>query len=409
MGRFFLCCTNKRPFIRLHGIEIVVEQALDIFAMGKITIEFNDTEDIAMAIPLLLALSICPAMLGTQEGIRQSQAQNRREEHRSRRCNLMVSCIKPSNRKREIDGTLVMLKDAKVTVDSSTPCQRWNVAKLPVGQLYLATHNLSEGHLFAGYYLPYPDSTYEGLVSTISDDPPMLNWIYVDKNTHEVKYGERSAAQQHLTGPFDCTRQDRRLTLEGWEGFAAVEELPGIWALYFDRDDDGLVTKVPLGTRVLEVELDRREKKEPKPSSDEKQSQTEQDDERAEQRESVDGAAETDSHDHPDATLGQGGRGMTSDRVDSLDSTYSEEDVRLARSGVASGEHHHVDDLPGTPSVTTDVVSRSPLSWGYSEDDSNFFVDSPTPGSSNFPVEHVREERRTVYETPYVEDEDPIP
>lgn len=378
--------------------------------MGKITIEFNDTEDIAMAIPLLLALSICPAMLGTQEGIRQSQAQNRREEHRSRRCNLMVSCIKPSVRKREIDGTLVMLKDAKVTVDSSTPCQRWNLTKLPVGQLYLATHNLSEGHLFAGYYLPYPDSTYEGLVSTISNDPPMLNWIYVDKNTHEVKYGERSAAQQHLTGPFDCTRQDRRLTLEGWEGFAAVEEVPGIWALYFDRDDDGLVTKVPLGTRVLEVELNRREKKEPKPSSDEKQSQTEQDDERAEQRESVDGAAETDSHDRPDATLGQGGRGMASDRVDSLDSTYSEEGVRLARSGVASDEHHHVDDLPGTPSVTTDVVSRSPLSWGYSEDDSNLFVDSPTPGSSNFPVEHVvREERRTVYETPYVEDEDAIP
>ncbi|KAK9444114.1 hypothetical protein VB005_02310 [Metarhizium brunneum] len=357
--------------------------------MGKITIEFNDTEDIAMAIPLLLALSICPAMLGTQEGIRQSQAQNRREEHRSRRCNLMVSCIKPSVRKREIDGTLVMLKDAK---------------------LYLATHNLPGGHLFAGYYLPYPDSTYEGLVSTISNDPPMLNWIYVDKNTHEVKYGERSAAQQHLTGPFDCTRQDRRLTLEGWEGFAAVEELPGIWALYFDRDDDGLVTKVPLGTRVLEVELNRREKKEPKPSSDVEQPQTDQDDERAEQRETVDGAAETDSHDHPDATLGQGGRGMASDRVDSLDSTYSEEGVRLARSGVSSGEHHHVDDLPGTPSVTTDVVSRSPLSWGYSEDDSNFFVDSPTPASSNFPVEHVvREERRTVYETPYVEDEDPIP
>ena len=102
----------------------------------------------------------------------------------------------------------------------------------------------------------------------------MLNWIYVDKNTHEVKYGVRAEAQEHLTGPFDCTRQDRRMTLEGWEGFAAVEEFPGIWALYFDRDDDGLVTKVPMGTRVLEVELTRREKKEPKPESDPNQPQT---------------------------------------------------------------------------------------------------------------------------------------
>ena len=130
------------------------------------------------------------------------------------------------------------------------------------------------GHPFAGYFLPYPDSKYEGLVSTIADDPPMLNWIYVDKNTYEVKYGVRADAQEHLTGPFDCTRQDRRMTLEGWEGFAAVEEFPGIWALYFDRDDDGLVTKVPMGTRVLEVELTRREKKEKKPEPDPTQPQT---------------------------------------------------------------------------------------------------------------------------------------
>ncbi|KAG8411705.1 hypothetical protein J3458_015292 [Metarhizium acridum] len=380
--------------------------------MGKITIEFKDSQDIAMAIPLLLALSICPAMLGAQEGIRQSQSQNRREEHRSRRCNLMVSCIKPSVRKREIDGTLIVLKDAKVMIDSSSPSQTFDVAKLLVGQLYLATHNPSSnnavGHLFAGYYLPYPDSAYEGLVSTISNDPPMLNWIYVDKNTHEVKYGERSAAQGHITGPFDCTRQDRRLTLEGWEGFAAVEESPGIWALYFDRDDDGLITKVPVGTRVLEVELYRREKKEPKPSGDIKQPRTDEDNERAAQRESVDEAARSDFHGHSDATFGQGGRGMASDHVDSLDS--SDEDLRLACSGVGSCEHHHRDDLPGTPSATTDVVSRSPLSWGYSGDDENSLIDSSTLGSGELPVENVvREERGTVYEAPHVEDEDQMP
>ena len=58
------------------------------------------------------------------------------------------------------------------------------------------------------------------------------------------------------------------MTCEGWEGFCAVEELPGIWALYYDRDDDGLRSKVAMGTRVLEVELTRREKKEPKPVPD---------------------------------------------------------------------------------------------------------------------------------------------
>ncbi|KAK5627375.1 hypothetical protein RRF57_003090 [Xylaria bambusicola] len=130
------------------------------------------------------------------------------------------------------------------------------------------------GYPFSGYYLPYPDTKYEGLVSTISDDPPVLNWIYVDKETYEVKYGLRTDAQPHLTGPFDCTRQDRRMTFEGWEGFVAVEDYPGMWALYFDRDDDGLATKVPMGTRVLEVELTRREKKERKPEPDPNQPQT---------------------------------------------------------------------------------------------------------------------------------------
>ena len=119
------------------------------------------------------------------------------------------------------------------------------------------------GHPFAGYYLPYPDTSYEGLVSTICDDPPVLNWIYVDSDTYQVKYGLRVEAQPNITGPFDCTRQDRRMTLEGWEGFVVVEEpeQPGTWSLYFDRDDNGLRGKVAGGRRVLEVELWRREKR----------------------------------------------------------------------------------------------------------------------------------------------------
>lgn len=88
-----------------------------------------------------------------------------------------------------------------------------------------------------------------------------MNWVYVDKDTHELKYGVRADAQPNITGPFDCTRQDRRLTFEGWEGFCAVEEFPALWAVYFDRDDDGLKSKVAMGIRVLEIELSRKEKR----------------------------------------------------------------------------------------------------------------------------------------------------
>lgn len=46
--------------------------------------------------------------------------------------------------------------------------------------------------------------------------------------------------------------------LEGWEGFCAVKE-GDFWALYFDREGDGLEGKVESGTPVVEVELLRTE------------------------------------------------------------------------------------------------------------------------------------------------------
>ncbi|KAK4952221.1 hypothetical protein LTR28_006729, partial [Elasticomyces elasticus] len=129
-------------------------------------------------------------------------------------------------------------------------------------------------HPFTGFYLAYPDDarpTTRGLVSTISLDPPMLNWIYVDKSSHEVKYANRSGSIAHHVGDFDWTDEedDSRVTFDGWEGFLAVEEERegrrgagadgerDVWALYFDMDDDGLAGRKK-GRRTLEVGLGRR-------------------------------------------------------------------------------------------------------------------------------------------------------
>ena len=80
----------------------------------KEAVQKDDKDKVIMAIPMLLALTVCPAMLGTQEAIRQSQSKSKREEHRGRRCNLVVSCVKPSIRSRDINNKLVVLKDSKV-------------------------------------------------------------------------------------------------------------------------------------------------------------------------------------------------------------------------------------------------------------------------------------------------------
>lgn len=209
-----------------------------------------------MALSMLIAIIAAPGLLGSQEAIRQSQSQEKREEHRARRCNLIATCTKSSRRSREINGRPIVLRNGKLWIDTGTGDGE------PLG------------HMYAGYYLPYPDTKYEGLVTTITDVAPVMNWVYIDRETHEVKYGVRLDAQPNFTGPFDCTRQDRRLTFDGWEGFCAVERAPGLWELYFDVDDDGLKGKVEPGMRVLEIELSRKEKRFQKEKEARQQDQT---------------------------------------------------------------------------------------------------------------------------------------
>ena len=128
---------------------------------------------------------------------------------------------------------------------------------------------------FAGYFMKHPQYNWgwqgEGLVSTIMDDPPQLNWIYVDDETYEVKYGNKVESEGQHMGPWDCTKTDHRMTFEGWEGFLAVKEGSDTWALYFDREDDGLksVNQVE-GKRKLEVELTKKERHKTKEHADEK-------------------------------------------------------------------------------------------------------------------------------------------
>jgi hypothetical protein len=113
-------------------------------------------------------------------------------------------------------------------------------------------------HPFMGNFLPHPDSAYDGLVMTINNEN-MLDRMYVDKESHALKYGVRAEAQPHLTVPMKLVRSDdeHRLAFNGFEGFVAVAEAPGDRALYFDKSDNGLQGKVGSGTKVTEIEFVR--------------------------------------------------------------------------------------------------------------------------------------------------------
>lgn len=75
------------------------------------------------------------------------------------------------------------------------------------------------------------------MVSTISDDPPALNWIFVDKHTHMVRHGSRAETLGHIIGPWGWSDDEEWLTLEGDDdSFVAVEQETGKWAVFYDKD-----------------------------------------------------------------------------------------------------------------------------------------------------------------------------
>ena len=97
-----------------------------------------------------------------------------------------------------------------------------------------------------------------GLVSQVQDDPPLLNWLYVDKDTMELKYGNKTASVAHHIGPWDWTEDEVGITFDQAETFLVVED-PATrqWQLYYDMDHDGLTRYVPKGRRKLQIGLKR--------------------------------------------------------------------------------------------------------------------------------------------------------
>lgn len=184
----------------------------------------------------------------------QNQADNTKSEAtdasgwRTEKCHIgcRATARTPDDRKKLFENSRVVLRDGKLYVQ-------------------LSTYEGKPLHPFSGYFIPYPNSNFEGLVSTISDEPPQLNWIYLDTGSDmfQISHGLRVEAEKGLTGPWDARADgngDIRFLLENWEGFIAVEtEDAGLWSLCFDRHDDGLKGKIGDKQKTVEVELIRQE------------------------------------------------------------------------------------------------------------------------------------------------------
>lgn len=190
---------------------------------------------------------------GVAQGVAEQKKQNADASNQTRmmkfHVDIWVDAQWRKGKGSELHGGILTVRDGKLWVEAKS-----SITRLPE----IVAH-----HPFTGFYLAYPDdnrSYTRGLVSTISVDPPMLNWIYVDKDTYEVKHASRSGSIEHHVGDYDWTTEETEnscITFDEFEGFVAVEESAGNWALYFDMDDDGLSEKKK-GKKAVEVHLQRR-------------------------------------------------------------------------------------------------------------------------------------------------------
>ncbi|TFK22927.1 hypothetical protein FA15DRAFT_688143 [Coprinopsis marcescibilis] len=203
----------------------------------------------SVAIPLA-ATATATSVVGISQGVSAQQraaagddsGEADKEDPRLSKFNLLVQSEDQSSSARHLlQNKCIVLRQGKLYLDGADPNYRI----------------FSDGHPFSGFYLDYPAGKKPmGLVSTISREPPELNWIYADRSDGCVKYGNKSASINHIHGAWDWTPDKTRLTLEEWEGFVAVEESPGVFFLAYDQNDDHLAS---LGEkrRVVECCLQR--------------------------------------------------------------------------------------------------------------------------------------------------------
>ena len=156
----------------------------------------------------LLVLAAIPTVTGVSFATsEQRKARDRlKDEKWMRRFTCYVYCDSPSSRAKELHGGRLVLRDGRVYISP------------PQSQAHTQTQSQSEktkasakpkpnisGYLGSFFYIEYPDPrrkpVVRGLVSQVRDDPPLLNWIYIDRTTMELKYGNRTASIDHYVGP----------------------------------------------------------------------------------------------------------------------------------------------------------------------------------------------------------------
>jgi len=225
-----------------------------------------------MVLGLLTIAAGIPTTIGVAQAV-SAHNNAERDKKLSQKCNLLVYCNAKSRYTKQLHLMPIWLCNDKMYVSEGPPDK---VMKRMEREMSLMPKQKTDGeagsgdagdvagvvvdpgHAFEGFYINFPREPDKpmGLVSMSSKAPPAMGWIYVDRDTREVRYGKRSTSLPHIVGTFGWTKDEIGVTLSGIEAFVVVEEEEGVWAVYWDKNGDG--RGLPKNKTVLEISLERR-------------------------------------------------------------------------------------------------------------------------------------------------------
>ncbi|KAJ5717621.1 hypothetical protein N7488_003267 [Penicillium malachiteum] len=210
-----------------------------------------------MVLGIVMMTAMLPTMIGMNEASKgtRDHEERRREDSRKQRCHLTATCEVTEDLKQ------------RLAVHNAHVCLGLD------GRIYITKSHHPSLVLFNGGFFQHPDlspGNTAGLVTISSETPPTLRWVFLDAETHEVKWGSKHQSDGQICGPFSWTKDEAYITLEDWEGWMAVrdpsdearmkeelglEDCGDVWKMCFDQNDDG--ADLPENAEVLEVRLRR--------------------------------------------------------------------------------------------------------------------------------------------------------
>ncbi|KAJ5721666.1 uncharacterized protein N7483_009600 [Penicillium malachiteum] len=141
----------------------------------------------------------------------QDHEERRREESRKQRCHLTATCA-------VTEGVLQRQAVHNAHVYLGSDGRNRSTSQNHLIQILV---------LFNGGFSQHPDLSPRntaGLVTISGETPPTLRWVFLDAETHEMRWGGKQESEGQICGPFDWTKDEACITLEDWEGWMTVRD-----------------------------------------------------------------------------------------------------------------------------------------------------------------------------------------